>query len=63
MLSAVRDSVYYHYVLNGDGRQAPSKDFVVDGAWFKYTNNGGREKLTSKGPIHNNVNIMASIWV
>ena len=60
VLPAVRDSIYYQYVLNGNGRQFPSKDFVVDGAWFKYTNNGGHENLSSKGPVHNNVNIMVS---
>lgn len=59
-MTAVRDAVYYQYVLNGNGRQYPSKNFAVDGAWFKYNNDGGQEKLTSKGPVHNKVNIMVS---
>ena len=61
LFTAIQDTIYYQYALNGNGRQFPSKNFVVDGAWFTYNNNRGHEKLSSKGPLHSKVNVM--VWL
>lgn len=52
---ALQDTAYYKHVLNGDGRQGTSKNFVLEGAWIKYANNGGYETLETKGPLRRNV--------
>ena len=56
--SALLDPVYYSYVLNGDGKQAQTKNFAFGGAWFQYINNGGHERLTAKGPLRNELYVM-----
>ena len=45
-------------VLNPNGTQEKSRNFVLEGAWMKYTNNGGHETLKSKGPLHRDVNLL-----
>ncbi|KAL3876085.1 hypothetical protein ACJMK2_033966 [Sinanodonta woodiana] len=55
---ALLDPVYYSYVLNGDGKQAQTKNFAFGGAWFQYINNGGHERLTAKGPLRNELYVM-----
>ncbi|XP_052265428.1 A disintegrin and metalloproteinase with thrombospondin motifs 2-like [Dreissena polymorpha] len=55
---SVEDTRYYTRVLNGDGAQGRSRPFVLEGAWFEYTNNQGHEKLSTKGPVHRNVNVL-----
>lgn len=58
ILLALQDTYYYNYAINGGGSQGHSKNFVLEGAWFEYKNNRGHETLTSKGPLHRNVNVL-----
>ncbi|XP_045210598.2 A disintegrin and metalloproteinase with thrombospondin motifs gon-1-like [Mercenaria mercenaria] len=55
---SLQDTFYYNYVLNGDGTQGRSRNFVLEGAWFEYKNNRGHETLNSKGPLHRDVNVL-----
>lgn len=55
---ALQDTLYYNYALNGDGKQSPSRDFVLEGALFHYQNNRGHETITTKGPIHRDINLL-----
>ena len=54
-IAAVQGEQYQDTALNGDGRQGNSKNFVLEGSWFKYTNHNGYETLETKGPLRRNV--------
>ena len=49
------------YVLNGDLIQSRSKQFVVDGTRFVYSNKNGAEVLSARGPLRKNMEIMVCI--
>ncbi|WAQ96957.1 ATS3-like protein [Mya arenaria] len=55
---SLQDTLYHQQVLNGDGQQGTSRNFAMEGAWFKYINNRGHEKLHTNGPIHRDINLM-----
>lgn len=57
-ITALQDTFYYDYKINGNGRQGYSKKFVMDGAWFKYVNYRAHETLKTSGPLHRDINLL-----
>ncbi|KAL4239989.1 A disintegrin and metalloproteinase with thrombospondin motifs 14 [Mactra antiquata] len=57
---SLQDTVYYNHKINGERRQGYSENFVMEGAWFKYTNHRGHETLRTDGPLHRDVNVLVS---
>ncbi|KAK7498556.1 hypothetical protein BaRGS_00010216 [Batillaria attramentaria] len=55
---ALKDPDYGRYLINGNKRRESPKEFIYGGARIVYTSKYGTQSFVSRGPTHNNLEIM-----